>query len=438
MKAAVFGLGYVGAVSAACLSRDRHDVVGVDLNVTKVRAVQTGHSPVIEDGLDALVAEGVRSGRLRATVDGMSAVRNSDVSIICVGTPSLENGNLKLEYVENVCREIGAALAHQPDYHVVVVRSTVLPGSVHDRLIPILEETSGRSAGKDFGVCMNPEFLREGTGIQDYYKPSQIIIGEYDERSGETVQALYEGIEAAVVRTKIETAEMVKYTSNAYHALKVAFANEIASVCKSHQVDGREVMEIFCRDRRLNISTAYLKPGYAFGGSCLPKDLRALLYRAKERDLDTPLLRATLESNDVQIRRGIALVEQSARKHVAVLGLSFKAGTDDVRESPVVPLIETLVGRGYQVAVYDEQVDPERLIGANKLFLERELPHIASLMRSSIEQTVADAEAVVVTNTSPSFSGVAGMLREDQVLIDLVGAMRVSGDLKGRYAGIGW
>ena len=438
MKIAVFGLGYVGAVSAACLGREGHEVVGVDVNPRKVELVEAGLSPIIETGLDELLADVVRAGRLRATTDGRAAVQDSDVSVICVGTPSNGNGSLHLEYIENVCREIGAALADSSEYHVVVVRSTVLPGTVRERLVPILEEHSGRRAGLDFGVGMNPEFLREGTGIEDYHHPSYVVVGELDARSGETVERLYAGIDAPIIRTAIETAEMVKYVNNAFHALKVSFANEVGNVAKAHGIDGRDVMDIFCRDERLNISTAYFKPGFAFGGSCLPKDLRALLYRAKERDLDLPLLRATMESNEAQVRRGIRLVEGTGRKRVGILGLSFKAGTDDVRESPVVPLVETLVGRGYQVNVYDEIVEPDKLIGANKSFLERELPHIASLMRRSIDDVVSEAEVVVVANGSPAFRRVPRLLREDQVLVDLVGAARVNGELRGGYEGIGW
>ncbi|MDP8924337.1 MAG: nucleotide sugar dehydrogenase [Chloroflexota bacterium] len=438
MKIAVFGLGYVGAVSAVCLAREGHDVIGVDVNPRKVELVEAGLSPVVETGLDELLAEVVRAGRLRATGDGRAAVRVSDVSVICVGTPSNGNGNLHVGYLESVCREIGAALGDRADYHVVVVRSTVLPGTVRERLVPILEEHSGRRAGADFGVCMNPEFLREGTGIEDYDHPSYVVVGELDARSGEAVEGLYAGIDAPIIRTAIETAEMVKYVNNAFHALKVSFANEVGNLCKAHGIDGRDVMEIFCRDERLNISAAYFKPGFAFGGSCLPKDLRALLYRAKERDLDLPLLRATLESNEAQVRRGIKLVEDTGRKRVGILGLSFKAGTDDVRESPVVPLVETLVGRGYEVKVYDEKVVPDKLIGANRSFLERELPHIASLMRSSIDDVVAEAEVVVVANGSPAFRQVPRLMREDQVLVDLAGAARVNGEMRGGYEGICW
>lgn len=428
MTISVFGLGYVGCVAAASMARDGYTVIGVDVNPEKVAVMASGRSPVIERGLDRLVGEGVRAGRLRATVDAQAAVAQSSVSVICVGTPSNGNGSLNLHYIGNVCRDIGAALSVKPDYHVVVVRSTVLPGTVAERLIPLLEQHSGRHAGTGFGVSMNPEFLREGSALDDYSHPSLIVVGELDRPSGDAVQRLYEGYEAPVVRTTIRAAEMVKYANNAFHALKVAFANEIGTLCEAHAIDGEQVMDLVCQDRRLNISPAYLKPGFAFGGSCLPKDLRALLYRAKERDLECPLLRGVIDSNQRQIQRGIRLVEDTGRRKVGVLGLSFKAGTDDVRESPVVSLVETLIGRGYQVSVYDDLVEPARLTGANKSFLEREVPHIAVLMRQSIGEVLQEADVVVVTNRSTTFRDVGHLLRHDQALVDLVGIVEKSSE----------
>lgn len=438
MKVSVFGLGYVGAVSAACLAKCGHQVIGVDVNAGKVAAIAAGRSSVVEPGLDELVHAAVAAGRLSATTDAEQAVLATDVSLICVGTPSNGNGSLGLQYIENVARQIGAALRRAAQYHVVVVRSTVLPGTVEEHLVPILEETSGRRAGRDFGVSMNPEFLRESSAVEDYFHPSQIVIGEWDARSGEVVQKLYAGIEAEVVRTGVRAAEMVKYVNNAFHALKIAFANEIGNLCKAHGIDGREVMRIFCQDRRLNISPAYLRPGYAFGGSCLPKDLRALAHRAKRSDVECPLLSAAIESNTQQIARGIELVERTGRKRIGVLGLSFKAGTDDVRESPAVPLIETLLGRGYEVAVYDEHVRPERLIGANKAYLVRELPHIASLMRESLDEVMAEAEVLVIAHDAKAFRQAPEMARRDQIVIDLVGTCHVNGHAKENYEGICW
>jgi GDP-mannose 6-dehydrogenase len=436
MRISVFGLGYVGCVAAASLARDGHTVIGVDVNPEKVALAASGRSPVIEPGLDCLVQDVVKAGRLHATPDAQVAVAGSDMSIICVGTPSNQNGSLNLEFVKNVCREIGSALSATPDYHVVVVRSTVLPGTVEEHLIPLVEQHSRRRAGADFGVVMHPEFLREGTALDDFVRPPLIVVGQLDRRSGDAVHSLYDHCEAPVLRTTIRAAEMVKYASNAFHALKVVFANEIGNLCRAHAVDGHQVMEIFCADRRLNISTAYLKPGFAFGGSCLPKDLRALLYRAKERDLECPLLTAVSNSNQQQIQRGIRRVEETGRKKIGVLGLSFKAGTDDVRESPVVSLVETLVGRGYQVAVYDDLVDPARLTGANKSFLEHEIPHIAALMRPSIDAVVAEAEVVVVANRTGAFREVRQSMRPGQVLVDLAGVVEPRGAVHPAYEGV--
>jgi GDP-mannose 6-dehydrogenase len=437
MRVSVFGLGYVGCVSAACLARDGHSVIGVDVNPLKVACVNAGRSPVIERDLAALIADARRAGRLEATDDGPSAVARTDLSLICVGTPSLHNGSLDHRHVETVCREIGTALAHARRDHAVVVRSTVLPGTTEERLAPIIERHSGRRAGTDVPVCMNPEFLREGTAVADHTRPSYVVIGELNGRGGDRVEQLYAAVDAPVIRTDVRAAEMLKYVSNAYHALKVAFANEVGTLCKEQGIDGAELMEIFCRDRTLNLSSAYLRPGFAFGGSCLPKDLRALLHRARQRDVDLPVMAAVVESNRRHLARGIELVEQTGRRRAGVLGLSFKAGTDDVRESPSVALIETLVGRGYVVAIYDKDVEPQRLIGANKASLERELPHIAALMRSSIDEVLEESEVIVIANGSPEFRDVRHRVHNGQMVIDLTGVAR-NGRTDGRYAGLCW
>ena len=443
MRISVLGLGYVGCVTAACLAHEGHDVVGVDVNRQKVELLSLGQAPVVEPGLDALVQSTVAAGRLRVSTDAAAAVRASDISLVCVGTPSNDNGSLNLTYVENVCREIGAALAGRDAYHVVVIRSTVLPGTVETRLIPLLEEASGRCAGRDFGVVMNPEFLREGSAIRDYLAPSLVVIGQIDARAGDLVRELYAPVDAPVVQTPLAQAEMVKYASNAFHALKVVFANEIGTVCKAHGLDGRQVMDLVGADRKLNISTAYLTPGNAFGGSCLPKDLRALLHRAKELDLECDVLNAVLPSNQRQVERGIRLVEATKRKRVGVLGLSFKQSTDDLRESPAITLVETLVGRGYQVSIFDDNVELSRLVGANKSFLERELPHIASLMRASIDDVLAASDVIVVTQGGAAFHDVPRRLRPDHTLIDLVGVAengvaKNGVDRPAAYAGICW
>ncbi|HEX3723144.1 MAG TPA: UDP-glucose/GDP-mannose dehydrogenase family protein [Nitrolancea sp.] len=438
MRISIFGLGYVGCVSAACLASDGHEVIGVDVNPVKVASIAAGRSPIIEHGLEELLQRVVRQGQLRATIDARQAVFDSDVSLICVGTPSNPNGSLNTRYVESVCQEIGLAINQKGGYHTVVVRSTVLPGTVEEKVVPILEEFSGLGAGIDFGVAMNPEFLREGTAIADYYDPSFIVIGQFDDRSGDAIAEMYAEIDAKLIRTSIKTAEMMKYANNTFHALKISFANEIGNICKAHGIDGRDVMDIICQDDRLNISPAYLKPGFAFGGSCLPKDLRALMYRSKERDIESPLLSAIMTSNAQQVDRGVKMVERSGHKKVGILGLSFKAGTDDLRESSVVPLIETLVGRGFKVSVFDETVEIPRLIGANRTYIEGELPHIATLMRASIDEVLDESEVVVVANGGKSFRDIGSRIRPDQVLIDLVGAAAVNGNFRGEYEGICW
>jgi GDP-mannose 6-dehydrogenase len=355
-----------------------------------------------------------------------------------VGTPSNDNGSLRLDYVDNVCRQIGEALREKDGYHVVVVRSTVLPGTVEDRLIPIIERASGRKAGVHFGVCMNPEFLREGSAIKDYYHPGILVIGELDQRSGDLLAPLYAPIEVPLTRTTLRTAEMVKYACNAFHALKVVFGNEIGTLAKANGIDGQEVMDIICQDRQLNISTAYLRPGYAFGGSCLPKDLRAILYRAKELDVDVPMLGTLLQSNHQHVEMSIKMVERTGKRKIGVLGLSFKAETDDVRESPVITLIETLIGRGYQVRIYDEKIQLARLVGANKAFLEKGIPHITTLMCATMQELIEQSEVLVVANGAAEFRRIGEMIKPDQWLIDLVGIAKTSADSQGQYEGICW
>ena len=437
MNISIIGLGYVGCVTAACLAKDGHNVIGVDINPYKVDLLNEGKSPLIEPGLDELITAGHTAKRLHATTDTAEAIRESEISLVCVGTPSNENGSLDLTYIRRACGDIGAVLKAKKDYHIVVIRSTVLPGTVEGTLIPILEQESGLKAGTDFGVCMNPEFLREGSAIKDYYHPSFVVIGEIDQRSGDPLEAIYAPVNAPVFRTHIKNAEMVKYACNAFHALKVVFANEIGSICKRNGIDGQEVMEIFVQDRQLNISPVYLRPGYAFGGSCLPKDVRALVYRAKEVDAETAVLNAILPSNHAQVMEAVHMVERTGMKKVGLLGLSFKPNTDDLRESPAITLAETLYGRGYQIQIFDDQVQLSRLIGANKSFLEQQLPHIAALMRDSIEELVAESEVVVVTHGSKVFLQAAEHLRPNQVLIDLVGLFKRQ-DLKSAYEGIAW
>jgi GDP-mannose 6-dehydrogenase len=436
MRINIYGLGYVGSVSAACLAADGHDVLGVDVDRTKVDSINKGLSAVVEPGLSDLIGCGVKSGKLRATCD---QVEDADVSIVCVGTPSRENGSLNLDYLRRAVEQIGDFIKGKTAYHVVCVRSTVLPGTIENEVIPRLEAHSGRMAGRDFGVCMNPEFLREGTSIKDYRCPPQTIIGELDARSGDVIERLYAGLPAPVVRTKLAVAEMVKYVSNAYHALKITFANEIGNIAKRLGLDGREVMDIFCRDEKLNISAAYLQPGFAFGGSCLPKDMRALLHKAKELDLEPPVLRSVLASNTNQVDEAYKLIKKTGKKKIAMLGLSFKPGTDDLRESPIAELIEILIGKGHQVSIYDKEVSLARLHGANRAYIEHVIPHISCLMKSTIDGAIEGSEVVVVAKRSSEFEQTIKNMSNGHAVIDLASILADPREHKGHsYEGICW
>jgi GDP-mannose 6-dehydrogenase len=436
MRISIFGLGYVGTVSAGCLAQDGHTVVGVDPAHTKVGLINDGMTPIIEKDIGDIIRKGVESGRLRATDDVALAVRTTDMSLICVGTPSLLNGGLDLSYVRRVCEQIGRELKRKAGFHVVVLRSTMLPGSMRDIVIPALEESSGKRAGVDFGVCVNPEFLREGTAVHDFYHPPKTVIGEIDMRSGDMVAELYRGIDAPLVRTKIEIAEMVKYTDNVWHALKIGFANEMGNICKALAIDGHQVMDVFCRDTKLNLSSCYLKPGFAFGGSCLPKDVRALTYKARSLDLDLPILSAILPSNERQVERGLRMILEHSKRKIGVLGFSFKAGTDDLRESPMVEVIERLLGKGYELRLYDRNVRLAGLVGANRDYILNRIPHISRLMTDSLDQVIDFSDTVVIGNGDPEFRGVYERLRPGQTLVDFV---RVNKDVSGeRYNGICW
>ncbi|MGH6737153.1 MAG: nucleotide sugar dehydrogenase [Methyloceanibacter sp.] len=437
MRISVFGLGYVGAVSAACFARNGHEIVGVDTNASKVQSFNAGRAPVVEPGLDDLMAEGVGKGRIRATSSVNEAVNQSDVSIVCVGTPSRPNGSLNLDAVQAVSSQIGTSLKAKDSSHLVVLRSTVLPGTVRNIVLPALERSSGKRAGENFSVVHNPEFLRESSAIKDFDNPPVTVIGAREKAAGEHAAELYRGVDAPLVITSIETSEMVKYTANVWHALKVCFGNEIGNVCKAIGIDGHEVMDIFCRDTKLNISPAYLKPGFAFGGSCLPKDTRAIAHLAKSLDLDIPVISSILPSNAVQIERAAKRIMALGRRRVAVLGFSFKAGTDDLRESPQIELIERLIGKGYDLRLYDRSVNLAALTGANRDYIRHAIPHINSLMVESLEEAVAHGEVVVIGNNAAEFTDVPSRLGKDQILIDLV---RISGTgkLGDRYDGINW
>jgi len=435
MRLSVFGLGYVGCVSAACFSGAGHEVIGVDSNPLKVEVINGGRAPIVEPGVEDLIAAAVKDQRLRATTGVAPAIAESDLSLVCVGTPSNHNGSLDLRYIKRVCQEIGAALEVKRGYHIVAIRSTMLPGTIASVVIPALEVYSGKRVGRDFGVAINPEFLREGSSIHDFNNPPFTLIGADDEDAAAPLGKLYAHLSAPVLTVGIKEAEMVKYACNTFHALKVTFANEIGMICRELGVDSHRVMEVFCQDTKLNLSPYYLKPGFAFGGSCLPKDLRALTHKAKESDVNAPMLNSILVSNQYQIERAVDLVLRTGRKKVGVLGLSFKPNTDDLRESPMVTLVERLIGKGLKLAIYDREVELARLFGANKEFIENEIPHISSLMRKELQEVIETAEVIIIGKKDEEFRAVAGA--GDRVIIDLV---RLIEREEGRenYQGICW
>jgi GDP-mannose 6-dehydrogenase len=438
MKVSVFGLGYVGSVSAASFAADGHTVVGVDVNLDKVSSLNEGRSPIVEKGLDELIQHSSAKGSLRATTSTDEAVHATDLSLLCVGTPSRKNGSLDLTYLERVCEQIGSALKHKDDYHVVVVRSTVLPGTTHELVIPTIEKASGKKYGTGFGVTVNPEFLREGTAIHDFRNPPLTLVGHNYTSDAAPTEALYAGVQAPLVTTNIRTAEMIKYASNTWHALKVCFANEIGNLCKRLEIDSHEVMDIFCRDEKLNLSSYYLKPGFAFGGSCLPKDVRALQYRAKEVDLEMPVIQSILGSNQLQIQHALEQVMDSGKKRIGLLGFSFKAGTDDLRESPIVILAEALLGKGYELRIYDKNVSLARLVGANKEYINKQIPHLSSLLCETIDEVIDNSDVIVVGNATPEFSDALKRTRAGQIIVDLVRVKTNRREIPAQYHGICW
>lgn len=438
-RVSVFGLGYVGSVTATCLAFKGSTVVGVDVSSAKVELLDSGRSPVIEARLDEIAAECRRACRLHATLNAAKAVLESDISFICVGTPSLRNGKLDLRGVERVCQDIGEALRSKPSFHLIVLRSTVLPGTTESLVIPALEKSSEKKAGVDFAVCFNPEFLREGTAIADFMQPPFTILGAQDLAHLSLLRELYSGVPGKFFETSLSTAETVKYVCNAFHALKVGFANEVGTLAKQLGVDTEAVTKIFTSDTSLNISAAYLQPGFAFGGSCLPKDLRALLYCAKENDLSLPLLESILPSNTEHIERAVEAVLRTSRKKIGMLGLSFKSGTDDLRESPLVHLVKRLLGEGCQIKIWDKNVSLGHLVGSNRHFIEEIIPHIGVLLCQSVEEVMDGAEVVVIGTRGLDKEFLLAHLRSDQTVIDLVN-LEKSGRAMGEavYEGICW
>jgi len=438
MKISIFGLGYVGCVSGACFAELGHQVIGVDPNQVKVDMVNQGESPIIEKGFQKVLEKVIKNNQFSATSDWNKAVSETDVALVCVGTPSRPNGSIDLVFVKRVSEHIGTAIKDKKNYFVIGIRSTVLPGTVEEIVIPILGKHSGKIVGKDFGVCMIPEFLREGSSVDDFYHPPKTVIGEYDKRSGDAILDLFKQIDAPLIRTRIKIAEMVKYVDNSFHALKISFANEIGNICKELSIDSHKIMDIFCMDRKLNLSPYYLKPGFAFGGSCLPKDLRAITYESQLLDVDLPLLNSIFSSNKRQILKVVNKLMEYKGRTLGFLGLSFKGGTDDLRESPLVEVVETMLGKGFQVRIYDRNVSMARLMGANKEYIEKEIPHISSLMCLSAEELLQECDVVVVGNHEVEFKHALKKVRSEQTIIDLVRIVDKPTDIEGKYYGICW
>lgn len=437
MRICVLGLGYVGAVSSACLAKDGHTVVGVDPNQVKVDLINDGQSPIVEADVAEMVAKYVDEGRLSATTDAAEAIQQTELAFVCVGTPGQDNGALDFTYLERASANIGAALAGVDGYYTVVVRSTVLPGTTRNVVIPAIEKASGRTHGVDFGVVMNPEFLREASAVADFYNPPKVVIGTDVERSAEILKSLAPPGDAPVVVVPYEVAEMVKYVDNSWHALKVAFGNEIGRICDPLNIDSHAVMDIFCLDEKLNISSKYLKPGMAFGGSCLPKDVRALNYHARSSDVELPILGNLTASNESHLSTALKLILDTGVRDVGILGLSFKAGTDDLREAPMVDLAERMLGKGLNLKIYDPNVNLARLTGANAKFIQDHVPHLGELLVDSMTDAIEGSDLIILGNSNPEFSAISDHVQADTHVIDLV---RIVDDPSGltKYRGLGW
>ena len=424
MRVAVFGLGYVGCVTGACLAQMGHEVCGADIAEDKVRMINAGRAPLRERAVERLVRRVVRSGRFRATVETAEAMQNSEISLICVGTPSQPDGSANLDYLLRAATDIGTSLRKRPRRHTVVVRSTVPPGTTEGIVLPAIERSARQKAGPRLNVCFQPEFLREGSSVDDFFRPTRTVIGVHQPRGAAQFVKIWQPIKAPLYLTSLRVAEMVKYADNAFHALKVSFANEIGALSKALGIDGREVMTIFAADRKLNLSPLYLKPGFAFGGPCLPKDLRALTKLGKDAGLETPLVANVLKSNRCHLDRARDLILATGKKRVGLLGLVFKSDTDDLRESPACQLARSLIEAGRQVRVFDPQVNLERLIGANRAFVDHELPELPRLLAGSLDEVVASSQVIVIAGTHAEFAAVARKVKKNQVVIDLVGLVQ--------------
>lgn len=437
MNISIFGLGYVGCVGLGCLARNGHRVIGVDLNTTKIDFINKGKSPIVENELDGMISEEHKMGKISATNDCLHAVKNSDVSFICVGTPSTDNGHLKLDSIFRVAEEIGRGIKEKEDFHVVVIRSTVLPGT-NKIVSKIIEEASGKECDKSFATVSNPEFLREGSAVKDYYTPPYTLLGSTNDEAIRKMKKIYEGIDSPIIATDIEIAEIIKYVSNAFHALKVTFANEIGNICKKVGVDSHKLMDIFCLDKKLNISPYYLKPGFAYGGSCLPKDLKALRTIAHDAYLDCPVLESIEKSNEYQKKLVYDRILQEEKEKVGFLGLSFKAGTDDLRDSPIIDIIERLLGKGFDVRIYDKNVHLSKLMGANKEYILKKIPYVSKFITDDPDEVIQGSDVIIVVNNEAEFGDMLDGVPEDKIIYDLVNINSGKGFKNKNYIGINW
>jgi GDP-mannose 6-dehydrogenase len=438
MKASVFGIGYVGAVASACLAEMGHDVVAIDTDPVKVDCINSGRSPIVERGLDELIKKGVNAGKLKATLDARDAILNTEISLICVGTPSDNDGALDYKYIREICRQIGIVLKEKKDFHTVVIRSTVVPGTLREIVQPILEQESGKKAGKDFGLGNNPEFLRESTAIEDYFHPTQIVVGALDEKTADRIMSLYEGIEGPRTITDVSVAEGVKYVSNSWRANKICFANEMGNILKRHDVDSHQVMKIFFEDRKINMGPSFLMPGFAFGGSCLPKDIRAIRASAKKKGVKTPLFDSMIKANDLQIRHAFDMIWERGLQNIALLGLSFKPNTDDLRESPLVILADLLLKGGYNLKIYDPCVFKAKYMnGTNREYIEKGIPHITNCLVETPDELLFNSEIFVIGNGTKEFADIIHRTGEEKTIIDLV-RLNAGYEARKSYAGLCW
>jgi GDP-mannose 6-dehydrogenase len=415
----IFGLGYVGAVSTACLAEMGYSVIGVDIDQKKIELMNKGLSPIFEKDLPEMIKKYKDAGRLSVTSDAKSAVLNSELSIICVGTPSMEEGAVDLNFIRKVCGDIGEAIKCKNEFHVICIRSTLPSGTTRNVLVPIIEEHSCKKVGIDFGICFNPEFLRETTAVDDFFNPTRTVIGKYDERGAKCLESVYADIQAPIIQTSLEVAEMTKYVENSWHALKICFGNEIGSLCNQLGIDSLELMDIFCQDTKLNISTHYLKPGFSFGGSCLPKDVRAINHLSSRLKIETPLLASILTSNMNHFDRAIQCIRSFKKKKLGFLGLTFKPNTDDVRESPYLNLVEIFLKEGFDIAAYDANIACSEIMGENKKFLFSGLNANSNIIRENIDDVIIHAEVLVIAHNSPTYRDAVFRKRKEQIILDL-------------------